>query len=104
MDGVASSLRADTRDEGGAGDNVRDKCVVMIYDSLAGDSTAGKLLTFYTRRRRSTDIGLVEIRILSERAIGIEKAAYKLMNSSTGNDYRGSRCPELLRNMFSRGN
>lgn len=44
MDGVAQSLRADTSDVGGPGDNVRDKCVVMVYDALAGDSTAGESL------------------------------------------------------------
>lgn len=39
-DGVADSLKADSS-EGGSVDSVRDKCVVMIYDALALDSTAG---------------------------------------------------------------
>lgn len=39
-DGVADSLRADSS-EGGSVDSVRDKCVIMIYDALALDSTAG---------------------------------------------------------------
>lgn len=37
-DGVADSLRADTTEA--AGEPVRDKCVVMIYDALASDSNA----------------------------------------------------------------
>lgn len=39
-DGMVDSLKADSS-EGGSVDNVRDKCVVMIYDALALDSTAG---------------------------------------------------------------
>ena len=38
-DGVDKTLRADVADEE---EEVRHKCVVMIYDALAGDSTAGK--------------------------------------------------------------
>lgn len=37
---MVDSLKADSS-EGGSVDNVRDKCVVMIYDALALDSTAG---------------------------------------------------------------
>lgn len=33
----------------------------------------------------------IEIKILKERAIGIERAANKAMNFSTGNDYRASK-------------
>jgi len=32
----------------------------------------------------------LETRILTERAVGIERAVHKLMAFSTGNDYRGS--------------
>lgn len=39
-DGMVDSLKADSS-EGGSVDSVRDKCVVMIYDALALDSTAG---------------------------------------------------------------
>nr|XP_031861404.1 transcription elongation factor S-II [Kwoniella shandongensis]KAA5528476.1 transcription elongation factor S-II [Kwoniella shandongensis] len=84
LDGIADSLRADASDEGGAADSVRDKCVVMIYDALAGDSTAQK-------------------KILTERAVGIEKAAYKAMNFSTGNDYR-AKMRSLFLNLKDKGN
>ncbi|KAK8844155.1 transcription elongation factor S-II [Kwoniella newhampshirensis] len=83
-DGIADSLRADASDEDGAADSVRDKCVVMIYDALAGDSTAQK-------------------KILSERAVGIERAAYKAMNFSTGNDYR-AKMRSLFLNLKDKGN
>lgn len=42
-DAVVDSLRCD--EEGG--DPVRDKCVVMIYGALAGDSTAGACHTLW---------------------------------------------------------
>ncbi|WVQ81352.1 transcription elongation factor S-II [Cryptococcus sp. DSM 104549] len=83
-DGVDASLRADASDDGGRADNVRDKCVVMIYDALAGDSTAEK-------------------KILTERAVGIERAAYKLMNFSSGNDYR-AKIRSLFLNLKDKGN
>ena len=41
LDGIATSLKADINEDG---EDVRDKCVIMIYDALAGDSTAGDLL------------------------------------------------------------
>lgn len=68
-DGVASSLRADNTDA--ASDDVRDKCVALIYDALASDSNAS-------------------IKVLTERAVGIEAEAFKLLNYSTSNDYRAS--------------
>ncbi|KIR28584.1 transcription elongation factor S-II [Cryptococcus deuterogattii 99/473] len=76
-DGVADSLKADSS-EGGSVDSVRDKCVVMIYDALALDSTA-------------------------ERAVGIERAANKSMNFSTGNDYR-AKMRSLFLNLKDKGN
>ncbi|OWZ75681.1 transcription elongation factor S-II [Cryptococcus neoformans Bt85] len=82
-DGVADSLKADSS-EGGSVDSVRDKCVVMIYDALALDSTA-------------------EIKILKERAVGIERAANKAMNFSTGNDYR-AKMRSLFLNLKDKGN
>nr|XP_019049792.1 transcription elongation factor S-II [Kwoniella bestiolae CBS 10118]OCF28722.1 transcription elongation factor S-II [Kwoniella bestiolae CBS 10118] len=81
-DGVDKSLRADSSD--GAADPVRDKCVVMIYDALAGDSTA-------------------QNKILTERAVGIEKYAHKALNYSTGNDYRG-KIRSLYLNLKDKGN
>ncbi|ORX39245.1 transcription factor S-II, central domain-domain-containing protein [Kockovaella imperatae] len=63
-DGVEKTLRAEEAE----GEDVRDKCVVMMYNALAGDSTADK-------------------KILTERARGIEKAAYDLVRN-TGNEYR----------------
>nr|XP_018259395.1 transcription elongation factor S-II [Kwoniella dejecticola CBS 10117]OBR81553.1 transcription elongation factor S-II [Kwoniella dejecticola CBS 10117] len=81
-DGVDKSLRADNSD--GAHDPVRDKCVVMIYDALAGDSTA-------------------QSKILTERAVGIEKHAHKATNYSTGNDYRG-KMRSLFLNLKDKGN
>lgn len=68
-DGVDKTLRADNTDA--AADTVRDKCVTMIYDALAIDSNAA-------------------VKVLSERAVSIESEAFKLLNYSTGNDYRGS--------------
>ncbi|KIR52655.1 transcription elongation factor S-II [Cryptococcus gattii Ru294] len=76
-DGMTDSLKADSS-EGGSVDSVRDKCVVMIYDALALDSTA-------------------------ERAIGIERAANKSMNFSTGNDYR-AKMRSLFLNLKDKGN
>ncbi|WWC72884.1 transcription elongation factor S-II [Kwoniella pini CBS 10737] len=81
-DGVDKSLRADNSD--GAHDPVRDKCVVMIYDALAGDSTA-------------------QNKILTERAVGIEKHAHKATNYSTGNDYR-AKMRSLFLNLKDKGN
>lgn len=68
-DGVATTLRASNADA--ATDSVRDKCVAMIYDSLALDSNAS-------------------IKILTERAVAIENETFKLMNYQSGNDYRAS--------------
>ncbi|WWC91023.1 transcription elongation factor S-II [Kwoniella dendrophila CBS 6074] len=81
-DGVDKSLKADNSD--GASDPVRDKCVVMIYDALACDSTA-------------------QNKILIERAMGIEKYAHKSTNYSTGNDYRG-KMRSLFLNLKDKGN
>ncbi|WRT69254.1 transcription elongation factor S-II [Kwoniella shivajii] len=81
-DGVDKSLRADNTD--GAHDPVRDKCVVMIYDALAGDSTA-------------------QNKILIERAVGIEMDAHKATNYSTGNDYR-AKMRSLFLNLKDKGN
>ncbi|UOH81862.1 transcription elongation factor S-II [Cryptococcus neoformans] len=93
-DGVADSLKADSS-EGGSVDSVRDKCVVMIYDALALDSTAvGRLID-------ATQI--IEIKILKERAVGIERAANKAMNFSTGNDYR-AKMRSLFLNLKDKGN
>ncbi len=66
--------------------------MVMIYDALAGDSTAGELSVFETHLTDSLNVFMfnLEIRILIERATGIEKAVLKMMKHSTGNDYRGS--------------
>ena len=44
---------------------------MLLYDALAGDSTAEK-------------------KILIERAQGIERAVWEVFNGSTGNDYRQS--------------
>jgi transcription elongation factor S-II len=68
-DGVNATLRADSTDA--AAEDVRDRCVTMVYDALASDSNA-------------------TIKILTERAVSIENEAFKLMNYSSGNDYRGS--------------
>lgn len=75
---------------------MREKCVGMIYDALAGDSTAGG----FRCSRVSADVlvwckiarlmQLVEIRILSERAVAIEGQVHKVLNYTTGNDYRAS--------------
>ncbi|WVR08899.1 transcription elongation factor S-II [Kwoniella sp. DSM 27419] len=80
-DGVAATMRADAED---GVDPVRDKCVVMIYDALAGDSTA-------------------QTKIISERAKGIEKAVYKSFNYSTSNDYR-AKIRSLYLNLKDKGN
>ncbi|WVO15360.1 transcription elongation factor S-II [Cryptococcus depauperatus] len=82
-DKVSETLRADSSG-GGRPDSVRDKCVVLIYDALALDSTA-------------------ETKILQERAIGIEFAAYKALNYSTGNDYR-AKMRSLFLNLKDKGN
>ncbi|WVQ74461.1 transcription elongation factor S-II [Cryptococcus sp. DSM 104548] len=83
-DGVATSLKADASHDGGRADDVRDKCVVLIYDALALDSNA-------------------ETKILQERARGIERAAHKAMNNSTGNDYR-AKMRSLYLNLKDKGN
>lgn len=80
---------------------MRDKCAVMIYDALAGDSTAGACSSskpcesFRGRTRVIVEVVMLmvwtEKRILSERAIGIEREAYRLLNQSTGNEYRASK-------------
>lgn len=41
----------------------------------------------------------VEKRILSERAVAIEKAVHKSLNYSTGNDYRASERPYTARRL-----
>ncbi|KAK4687312.1 transcription elongation factor S-II, partial [Tremellales sp. Uapishka_1] len=79
-DAMVSSLVADISG-GESTDSVRDKCTVMIYDALAADSTA-------------------DSRILKERAIGIERSAYKLFNFSSGNEYRGSESMRELKIMI----
>lgn len=65
---MIKSLRVE---DSAAGDETRDKCVVLLYDALAGDSTA-------------------ETRILKERALAVEKKVYEQLNGSTGNEYRAS--------------
>ncbi|KAL7421081.1 transcription elongation factor TFIIS [Cryptotrichosporon argae] len=77
-----ASPKAEASDEGEAG--VRDKCVVMIYDALAGDSNA-------------------QTKILSERAISIEFEAFKLHKHSSGNDYR-AKMRSLFLNLKDKGN
>ncbi|ODN76855.1 transcription elongation factor S-II [Cryptococcus amylolentus CBS 6039] len=83
-DGIAASLKADASYDGGRADDVRDKCVILIYDALALDSNA-------------------ESKILQERARGIERAAHKAMNNSTGNDYR-AKMRSLYLNLKDKGN
>ncbi|TYJ59099.1 transcription elongation factor S-II [Cryptococcus floricola] len=83
-DGIAASLKADASYDGGRADDVRDKCVILIYDALALDSNA-------------------ESKILQERSRGIERAAHKAMNNSTGNDYR-AKMRSLYLNLKDKGN
>ncbi|WVQ93037.1 transcription elongation factor S-II [Kwoniella sp. CBS 9459] len=80
-DGITNSFKADTSD---GVDPVRDKCVVMIYDALALDSTA-------------------QTKIIQERARGIEKAIYKSFNYSTNNDYR-AKIRSIFLNLKDKGN
>ncbi|OCF40591.1 transcription elongation factor S-II [Kwoniella heveanensis CBS 569] len=80
-DGITNSFKADTSD---GVDPVRDKCVVMIYDALALDSTA-------------------QTKIIQERARGIEKAIYKSFNYSTNNDYR-AKIRSIYLNLKDKGN
>ncbi|WVF65364.1 transcription elongation factor S-II [Kwoniella sp. CBS 6097] len=80
-DGITDSFKADTSD---GVDPVRDKCVVMIYDALALDSTA-------------------QTKIIQERARGIEKAIYKSFNYSTNNDYR-AKIRSIFLNLKDKGN
>ncbi|WOO84851.1 Thioredoxin reductase [Vanrija pseudolonga] len=81
-DGVDKTLRSDKTEY--ASEEVRDRCVVMIYDALASDSNA-------------------QTKVLSERAIAIEREALKLMKFSTGNDYRG-KMRSLFLNLKDKGN
>ncbi|KAL1407525.1 thioredoxin-disulfide reductase [Vanrija albida] len=81
-DGVDKTLRSDKTEY--ASEEVRDRCVVMIYDALASDSNA-------------------QTKVLSERAIAIEREALKLMKYSTGNDYR-AKMRSLFLNLKDKGN
>lgn len=89
-DGVDKTLRSDKTEY--ASEEVRDRCVVMIYDALASDSNAREwaLKRVCAGGQRADDDA--ETKVLSERAIAIEREALKLMKFSTGNDYRGSGC------------
>lgn len=75
---AASATRSSKTDaiKGGTSDNVRDKCIELIYDGLALDSGA------------PTDLIL-------KRAQALEKAVYKNLGESTTNDYR-----QKIRSLF----
>ncbi|EIW65771.1 hypothetical protein TREMEDRAFT_72529 [Tremella mesenterica DSM 1558] len=75
-DGVAGTLKAEA--ETGGDESVRDKCVEMIYNALAGDSTA-------------------------ERSVAIEAAVFKQQKSQSGNEYR-AKMRSLFLNLKDKGN
>ncbi|GMK56489.1 hypothetical protein CspeluHIS016_0303290 [Cutaneotrichosporon spelunceum] len=81
-DGVDKSLRSDGSEA--AGEDVRDKCVVMIYDALACDSNAST-------------------KTVSQCAIAIERECCKLMNYDTGKAYR-AKIRTLFLNLKDKGN
>ena len=83
-----SRLRSDSTDA--ASEDVRDKCVVMIYDALASDSNAGEL--WEPALKLTSDK-----KTIAERAIGIEREAFKMLKFNSGNEYRASACSSVGR-------
>jgi transcription elongation factor S-II len=81
-DGVDKSLKSDNSEA--ASEDVRDRCVVMIYDALASDSNA-------------------QTKTLSQCAIAIERECCKLMNYDTGKAYR-AKIRTLFLNLKDKGN
>jgi transcription elongation factor S-II len=62
LDGVASTLRAEAS---GGEATVRDKCVILVYDALASDSTAGKSAILLSTFDSSLPIGIAAYLLLS---------------------------------------
>ncbi|KLT43841.1 putative positive transcription elongation factor [Cutaneotrichosporon oleaginosum] len=81
-DGVDKTLKSDNTEA--ASEDVRDRCVVMIYDALASDSNAST-------------------KTLSQCAVAIERECCKLMNFDTGKAYR-AKIRTLFLNLKDKGN
>lgn len=69
---------------GNVGDKVRDKCMELIYDALASDSTAPSDL-------------------ISKRALAVESAVFKSHSSSTAGDYK-NKIRSLFVNLKAQNN
>jgi transcription elongation factor S-II len=64
--------KSDKANHPGLGDDIRDKCVMLVYDSLAGDSNATK-------------------DVIMEKSKAVERGFYNKNDNSTDNTYRQSK-------------
>lgn len=72
---------------GGIGDKVRDKCLELVYDALASDSSARTYIHLSNPSHKLTLI--IATDLVLRRATEVERAVFVNQGNTTANDYRG---------------